>query len=103
MTRFLLRTGLLGGLGLLALQGCGGVCGDDGFEWQQSGLMACRPAATESATTSGSSTGVVDGTTGVPDPTLKYTYLITCRDTFLQEATLPIAVEVRLDRIPGDL
>ncbi len=63
MTRFLLRTGLLGGLGLLTLQGCGNVCGDDGWEWQQSGNMACRPVGTEAGTGSTGSTGVVGSTT----------------------------------------
>ena len=60
----LFRTGLLGGLGVLALHGCGGVCGDDGFEWQQAGNQACRVNPTTDAST-GSSTGVIGSTSSI--------------------------------------
>ena len=60
----LFRTGLLGGLGVLALHGCGGVCGDDGFEWQQAGNQACRVSSTTDASTS-SSTGVIGSTSSI--------------------------------------
>src|SRR4051812_27681162 len=33
--RFGFGLGLVGAVGLLALEGCGGTCLDDGFAWQQ--------------------------------------------------------------------
>jgi hypothetical protein len=49
----------VGCLGLLALQGCGSVCGDDGFAWQQKDNPACQIAsqsASETETASASET-----------------------------------------------
>lgn len=50
----------MGGLGLLALQGCGNVCGDDGWVWQQANQEACQAVGTEgdtdASTTDASST-----------------------------------------------
>jgi len=66
-------------LGLAVSPGCGGVCGDDGWVWNQAGNQACAPAADGSATETGPGTTEVatDGpgtqttpTTTDEDPTM---------------------------------
>jgi hypothetical protein len=47
----------VGCFGLLALQGCGNVCGDDGFAWQQKDNPACQAQSnSETETNSNSNT-----------------------------------------------
>jgi len=45
MTRHYLRAVGVGSIALLSLSGCGSVCGDDGWAWNQEGNPACVPAA----------------------------------------------------------
>jgi len=69
-------TGLAGCLGLLAAQGCGSVCGDDGFVWNQAENPACLGASntmvgTESGTgTESESATETVGTESATDPTM---------------------------------
>lgn len=58
----------MGGLGLLALDGCGSVCGDDGWVWSQSNDPACQASGSNS---DGTTDGTTDSTSGGPtsDPT----------------------------------
>ncbi len=67
MTRHALRGMWVGCLGLLSLPGCGSVCGDDGFVWQQAGNPACVPAAEAGESETDASTG--GQTTSATDPT----------------------------------
>ena len=78
MTPHLLRVGLLGGLAILGINGCGGVCGDDGFEWKQDENGVCRPAtqtATGTGSTDAATTAVIGSSTGATDPTTGSTSL----------------------------
>lgn len=60
----------VGCVGLLALQGCGNVCGDDGFAWQQKDNPACQVASnSETESNSNSQTESASETESASAPT----------------------------------
>ncbi|MCY1055008.1 hypothetical protein [Nannocystis sp. SCPEA4] len=70
MLRIDVRTSLVGGLGLLALEGCGNVCGDDGFVWQQAGNPACQAASVTDGDSDATTDSATDSTDSAPTTTM---------------------------------